>query len=145
MTGMKTVANFPDLASAQLAKSLLESEGIEALIPDEHLAGIDWRLGTAIQGVRVQVDDEDAEEARGLLEGDDVAVDEEMLESADAIPAADLCPRCGSSETASPKWKRRLKAATLIFPLLIFAWPFLAAGQRLACTSCGHEWSPEES
>ena len=38
---MYTIANFPDLASAQVAQSLLESADIMSVIPDESLAGID--------------------------------------------------------------------------------------------------------
>lgn len=136
---MQTVGNFPDLASAQLAKSLLEAEGIEALIPDEYLAGVDWRMGTAIQGIRLQVGDDDAEEARALLESVPPVNSNELVPVA-LDEADDRCPRCGSSDTGEPPWKRRLKAATLLFPLLIFAWPFLTAGNVSACRHCGYEW-----
>jgi len=45
-----TVGNYADLASAELAASILESTGIECVIPDENFAGISWQMGTALQG-----------------------------------------------------------------------------------------------
>lgn len=51
---MKVVATFPDLAAAEAARSALEARDIPARIPDSNLAGPDWRLGTAIGGVRLQ-------------------------------------------------------------------------------------------
>lgn len=131
---METVGNYPDLASARLAQSLLAAEGIEALIPDEHLAGLDWQLGTAIQGVRLQVRDEDAEEARDLL--------------AQPVPAeGDHCPRCGSDVVIEARWKNRLKAAALLVPflapLVLLVWPVLALVRPpMRCASCGHGWKP---
>jgi len=139
---METIANFADLASAQLARSLLEAEGIPAAIPDEHLAGIDWRLGTAIQGIRVQVEPENAEEAKQLLARIDVDFDLPEHPSIEADSAEEQCPQCGSDRIGPAPWKRRLKAATLLFPPLIFFWPLLSAGEKESyCSSCKHSWT----
>lgn len=129
---MQTVGNYPDLASARVAQSLLEAEGIEAVIPDEYLAGVDWQLGTAIQGVRLQVRDEDAEEARDLL--------------AQPVPAeGEPCPRCGSDAVTPARWKQRIKALTLLVPILapviVLLWPLFALVRpSMQCTACGHRW-----
>lgn len=131
-----TVGNFPDLASAKVAQSLLDAEGIESVIPDEYLAGIDWQMGTALHGVRLQVAEEDADEAAAIL-----AKDEEVLETT-APAAEDLCPSCGSEAIGPPRWKHRLKAATLFAPWLLLLWPLVAmAGSSMKCRSCGHGWS----
>src|SRR3954471_4305418 len=63
-----TVGNYADLASAEVAASILESAGIECVIPDENLAGIAWQWGSALQGVRLQVADDNVELARLALE-----------------------------------------------------------------------------
>jgi len=39
---METIENFPDLASAEVARSVLDAEGIVSVIPEEYLSGLDW-------------------------------------------------------------------------------------------------------
>ncbi|HUF18373.1 MAG TPA: DUF2007 domain-containing protein [Thermoanaerobaculia bacterium] len=145
---METIANFPDLASAQLARSLLEAEGIPTSVPDEHLAGIDWRLGTAIQGIRLQVPSDRADEARQLLAATlvDFQGPDDTRSEVEVEGDRDLCPACGSDHIGPAAWKRRLKAATLLFPILLFAWPLLVSGNKeLLCLSCGHTWNRQNA
>lgn len=128
---METVGNFPDLASAQVAQSLLEAEGIAAEIPDEFLCGLAWQYGSALQGVRLRVAPEDAEAARLILEGGSVDPVEPPAEG-------DLCPACRSPRVGEPRWKRRIKAgAILFFPLLIFYPLLLLFSARQECLDCG--------
>jgi hypothetical protein len=56
------------LHEAQFLKSVLDSGGIEALIPDEHTLGIQPLYGPALGGVRILVRPEDVERARELLD-----------------------------------------------------------------------------
>lgn len=132
---MQTVGNFPDLASAQMAAAALRAEGIESLIPDEHLAGVDWQMGTALHGIRLQVAPDDVEAAETFLEG----LRTEVVD--DDAPDEERCPKCGSDQIGPAKWKQRLKAYGLFFPPLLLAWPFYAAlAPRNACRKCDHEW-----
>jgi len=129
---METVANFPDLASAQLAQSLLEAEGIAATIPDEHLAGIDWQLSTALQGVRLQVAREDLDAAKELL-AEQFAPDDD----ADATAEKSLCPKCGVELTEPYHWLRRRKGLTMLFAPLLLIWPLIARGKpKYECPKC---------
>jgi len=64
---MVTIATFPDLSAAYMLKAKLESENIPAFIPDESTVLMDWALINAIGGIRVQVPDEHAEQARQLI------------------------------------------------------------------------------
>ena len=133
---METVANFPDLAAAQVASAVLAGDGIDASIPDEHIAGIDWRMATALHGIRLQVDPNDAERARELL-----AQEPETAEIEAPIAGEDVCPRCQSPSIAQERWKTRLKAATMIIPTLLLIWPFvIAVSPRMKCSACGHRW-----
>ena len=135
---MKTIANYPDLASARLAQSLLEAEGIHSFIPDEHLAGIDWQMGTALKGIRLQVGPEEEEAAKALLAEHLADVD---LESDEDDSPRESCESCGSDQIGRPKWKNRVKAATLFFPPLLLLWPFFALfGPSRQCASCGRSW-----
>ena len=149
---VETVGNFHDLATAQVAAAALRAEGIDALIPDEYLAGVDWQLGTALHGVRVQVAYEDAEVARALLHRFWTAP---AAETPDALVAADpdgdardrrarvpgVCPACGSESFGPASWKNRAKAIALVFPPLLLAWPLLVVCMpSFTCSACGQSW-----
>jgi hypothetical protein len=67
---MKTVANLGSIQEAQRLKLLLGSFGIEAFIPDEISAGMAPYLFMGRVGVRLQVPDDDEDEARRILEED---------------------------------------------------------------------------
>jgi hypothetical protein len=67
MDELVTVATYPDVAEAQLAKERLELEGIRAFVVDAQTAGVMPFLTSSTGGVRVQVDSRDAERAREIL------------------------------------------------------------------------------
>ena len=129
---METITNYPDLISAELAQSLLDAEGIMATIPEENIAGLDWRWSTALQGIRLQVADEDAEDARALL------LEKGEIETEQAV---DVCPKCGSADIAQEQWKRKFKAWSFFVPVLILFWPlFMWMEPKMRCKTCGHRW-----
>lgn len=138
---MKTVGNFPDLASAQLAQSLVEDEGIRALIPDQYFAGIDWLMSTAIGGVRLQVPPEHAETALARLARPEPIAAGDLAQFGEPRDE-DRCPVCASESIAPRPYRRRVKAVTMfsIF-LFLLVGPFvLFIPDRLHCSSCGHTW-----
>jgi hypothetical protein len=55
------------LPEALLAKSILESAGIEAFLGDQNIVRMDWFLSNALGGVKLRVREEDAEDAAALL------------------------------------------------------------------------------
>jgi len=61
---MTTVAECSSTDEAMVVKSLLADCGIEAFVPDE--LSVPYR-GMAGPAIRVQVDDDDAQEAREIL------------------------------------------------------------------------------
>jgi len=63
---MTTIATCSNLAEAELLKSLLGDSGITAFLPEENTASSAPHLLFA-SGLRVQVEDEDAAEARQVL------------------------------------------------------------------------------
>lgn len=84
---MKTVAAFSTPAEAYLARSKLESAGIDATIRDENFVTFNWLGSNAIGGVRLDVPDDDTAAAREIL----------------ALPPTEegvlRCPHCGSFDT----------------------------------------------
>jgi hypothetical protein len=63
---MVTIRRYIELTQAELDKSLLESEGIRAFIPDENSAGIGYAV-LGLGGIRLQVSDEDTGRAQQIL------------------------------------------------------------------------------
>jgi hypothetical protein len=67
-TRLVTIATFDQAAQARLAQNALREAGIQAAVSDETLIAMDWLLSNAVGGVKVQVREEDAERAVGVLE-----------------------------------------------------------------------------
>jgi hypothetical protein len=64
-----TVGRFSTLPEMDMARGLLESEGIDCLAPEEHLVAATGGLyGQAVGWLRLQVRPQDAERATALLE-----------------------------------------------------------------------------
>jgi hypothetical protein len=59
---MTTIRKYLDLVNAEMDKSLLEAAGITAFIADENSAALGY--GQILGGVRLQVQDADADRAR---------------------------------------------------------------------------------
>jgi hypothetical protein len=64
-----TIRQFRDLPEALLAKSVLESAGIECFLGDDNLIRMDWLWSNLLGGIKLRVRQEDALEASRLLEG----------------------------------------------------------------------------
>jgi hypothetical protein len=72
------VRNCNWLHQAQFLKSVLESEGIDVQLPDEHVLGVQPFYGAAVGGVRVMVRAADLQRATELLESVVNAAPEEI-------------------------------------------------------------------
>ena len=66
MDELVTVATFPDVSEAELARDRLQLEGVRAFVADAQSIGVMPYLG-ATSGVRVQVAPADLEKAREIL------------------------------------------------------------------------------
>jgi hypothetical protein len=115
---MKTVATYAKLEDAFLARSRLEGSGIKAFIPDELTASMVWTRIQAMGGIRLQVEDEDYEEALKVL-------------GVPPVTKGDLvCPYCGSDNVKL----RELSATTGIGMLLGFLIP--VRSRKADCFHC---------
>jgi len=65
---MTTIANCLNLDEAQSFKMILDSAGIPSFIPDEASAGVAPHHFLTSSGVRLQVADENVEEAKSIIE-----------------------------------------------------------------------------
>ena len=64
-----TIRQYRDLPQALLAKSVLESAGIECFLGDDNLIRMDWLWSNLLGGIKLRVRQEDALVASRLLEG----------------------------------------------------------------------------
>jgi len=125
---------------ADVARTILESEGIECFIENENTIKANWLWSNAIGGVRILVAQPHAEEARALL---DVRVPGEPpeLQPDQAYEEDDgtACPKCGSQDLNYRRFSKRAVALTIL--LLGLPFPFLR--RRYRCNKCGEEWPAE--
>jgi Putative prokaryotic signal transducing protein len=78
------VRNCNWVHEAQFFRSVLESAGIDALIPDEHTLSVQPMYGAALGGVRLLVHAEDLQQAAELLANASAAADNEPADDSDA-------------------------------------------------------------
>lgn len=124
---MVTIATFSKPEEAHMLRLRLEAGGVPAYIQDENMVQTDWLLSNAIGGVRVQVGDDDVEEAKAILQ--DPGCEREST----GMPP---CPKCRSTNTAPDTLPRRLS----FLSLLVAGFPFLFSRTRWRCAECSSVW-----
>ena len=130
---LATLCRFRDMPEALLAKSVLESAGIECLLADANIIRTDWLWSNLVGGVKLRVLEEDLEEATRILDLDSPTEHSAMPGDEDSQPPS--CPRCHSPEVSLGDL-RDSKAA-----VNFSATARPAAGEPLwTCRSCGNQW-----
>lgn len=76
---MITLARFEKPEEAHLVRMRLEAGGVPAFLQDENSIQVQWMYSAALGGVRLQIAEEDFEQAKEILE-------------APAIPEAEFRP-----------------------------------------------------
>ena len=76
---MTTIGTCSNIAEAQLLKSLLDDSGIRAHLPEELTANAAPQFLFS-SGIRLQVEDEDVEDARRVIAAAETAPDEDAGE-----------------------------------------------------------------
>jgi len=128
-----TIGQFSKGVDAHLAKTKLQSEGIECFIQDEHLISLIWLYSNAIGGVKLQVRASDVEKAKKILSESPQIQQPNNKEIKESIQ---ICPACHSNEVYFEKFARK---PTFLSQLLLgFPIPFIR--NKWECRSCGHRW-----
>ncbi len=137
--------SFEFVWEAELIRSLLESEGIQAFVFDAEHIRVNWALSNALGGVRVMVNQIDLSQAQTImtnwrdgqyseyLESNELLISEEMTgipdERTDNTWQIKNCPQC-SSEDLTPIYNS-------IFTFL-FIGPAPGKTIGMKCKSCNH-------
>jgi len=67
---METVATFDTIIDANMALGRLQAEGVSAQLVDEHLVQTDMLYSIALGGIKLQVEQAQADQARQILAAD---------------------------------------------------------------------------
>jgi hypothetical protein len=145
-----TISKFLSLGEAKLAQGKLVSAGINAFVCDENMHAMNWHMGMALGGIRLQVPDSQVVRALEVLndfepEDPDALLQENLDDEDDdgEVEEVACCPECESLEirevpNASPR-QITLWSAAIPFPE--------AAAQtshRWRCLMCGYQWRDAE-
>ena len=98
MTKLVTIATFDFPAEAQAMRLLLEDQGLEVSITDDHLVGTNWFLANAVGGAKLQVIESKAELAKRFVE----EARQSARQSSQVSDKPDItfdCEECGQSLT----------------------------------------------
>jgi len=122
-----TLRSFDNYFLANITLTKLQDGGIECYLKDENTVTIDPILSNAIGGIKLVVKEEDAAEAKNLLQ----IFDEQYLKSVH-------CPRCGATEIALVTKPGASNYITAIFTWLFSSYA-VAAESIYQCGKCGYE------
>jgi hypothetical protein len=127
---------YRDLTEALVAKSILDSAGIESFLADDNLVRMDWLYSNLIGGVKLLVRPTDAEAANELL--DETAPAQFDVEGLGEYQQP-KCPKCGSMDVSENVQDKYLKVAGFIAGL-----PLKSTRTGWTCQSCGNNWDDED-
>jgi hypothetical protein len=136
-----TIAKFLSLGEAKLAQGKLVSAGVSAFVCDENMHAMNWHMGMALGGIRLQVPDSQVVRALEVL--DDFEPEEtaamELEEDDEEMEEVACCPECESLEIrevdrANPR-QISLWSAAITFPE-----PPTQVTRRWRCLMCGYQW-----
>jgi predicted nucleic-acid-binding Zn-ribbon protein len=133
-----TIRQYRDQAEASMARSVLQSAGIDCFLRDENTIRIDWLWSNLMGGIRLQVAEEDVEAAEAVLSEpipDHIAVEGE------ADYEQPQCPKCGSLDTSFNNLDAKVGATSIL--LFGFPLPSPVDQDYWHCYNCGCNWLDE--
>jgi len=127
-----TLGAYSTAYEANLVRAELEAFDLHASLADADIIGINWLWSNALGGVKVQVPESEAAEARHVLELES-GCDEDTQDAAGSSTA--VCPHCGSHRTDYYLDKRGS-----FLTWLILGVPIIPAVSKRACADCLCKW-----
>ena len=132
-----TLRQYRDLPEALLAKGFLASAGLESFLIDETTIRMDWLWSNLLGGVKLCVNQQDADAAAQILS-------QEIPERFTAEGPGDFeqprCPQCQSLHISFEDLDKRIAYAGMLF----VGFPIPLHRQRWKCQSCGYVWPPTD-
>jgi len=141
MTRLVVVESYLNLLDAHVARGLLESEGIPARLHSEHHVSALWPLAGALGGVRLQVAEHRAAEARDVLARLARGEFEQALAEESGVPVS-RCPACGSTDLRYTRGSGSTILLLATFGLSSIIFPPRIDGRQ--CNTCGSRFGIED-
>jgi hypothetical protein len=129
------VRRYRDLLEASIAKSILDSAGIESILVDDNIVRIDWFYSNLVGGIKILVREEDAETAVKLLEQ---VVPEKFEVDGVGEYEQPQCPNCKSMQVSFNGLDKRMTYTGLAVGL-----PIPITNKDWKCDACGNEWEDD--
>jgi hypothetical protein len=126
------VRRYRDLPEATVAKSILESAGIESFLADDNLVRMDWLYSNLVGGIKLLVRHEDAEAAYELLRQ---GVPENFEVEGLGNYEQPKCPQCDSMDITFGELDKPMAVAGFMVGL-----PIAMAKTDWHCHTCKHRW-----
>lgn len=124
---------YDDPLEAHMARCLLENEGIEAFVHDEHIIGLNRMFSYALGGIKLKVPEGSKADALRILE---VTEHRPYL---DEEEQPIRCPKCGSEELTNGVSRPRTTNGMFHWALaLLFSVYPISLDRSMRCDSCGH-------
>jgi hypothetical protein len=141
MPDLATIASYDHPEQAFLFKAKLESEGIFALVADDHMVTTNWLYSRALGGVRLRVREPDALRALAVLNDGECQVEVAPDEGEMSVEKP-RCPLCGSDNAEYEEFRPRI-----FFLSWFVTWSIIPPGfplpfrkRKWKCDGCGHSW-----
>jgi hypothetical protein len=130
------IRHYRDLPEASVAKSVLDSAGIDCILADDNLVRLDWFYSSLVGGIKLLVPESEAAAAARLLE----EVRPETFE-VDGVGEyrQPQCPRCKSMDVSLDG----LDKSWTFGAMYITNLPIPVATKGWKCHSCGNQWNEE--
>ncbi len=133
-----TLRRYRDQAEALLARSVLESAGIECLLLNENTIRNDWLWSNLLGGIRLQVAVSDLEAAEAVLSQ---PIPAHIALAGEADYEQPQCPHCGSLDVGFNNFDAKVRATSIL--LLGFPLPSPVQKDYWHCENCGTNWIDE--
>jgi hypothetical protein len=129
------VATYRDLGEAQVARGFLEANELHCLLADHEIIRLDWRLSTALHGIKLRVRSADLQRARELLDADYQIESELRSDTAPEDLPGIACSRCASKEVTFLNLAQKWSLAFLLLGV-----PFFGRRWGFKCRACNYSW-----
>ncbi len=119
----------------QLAKAVLESEGIQSSIADYHIASIAPHYIPALSGIKLNVKEQDYHDAKKILDDYMGKIQKPANKKTEHTVNKMKCPKCGSENLIKT-------GASKMWALIVISFLFMDGVPRkpyLKCRDCGYK------
>lgn len=143
MTKLVTLRAYDNYITAHIVKAHLEAEGIRCYLKDENTIVMQWVWSNALGGIKLQVAQEDKEQAETLLADTEQAAAQEREtpgfweEDTEQLDRNNrICIHCGSRNTSKQEFNKR----PIFLSWLLLGFPLLFGSQKWHCFHCGKDF-----